>query len=1420
VFVAWILQILLTEILHVPVSIESKERGSNVDFYDVGSRMDYSSVDGEVISLENSYLHKDCRTLQTHNSQPENPYIPCAHLSPEIWSDGDGDRIHLVDQGAVEPFQEMGALGEQYWFIPKFLALRDPTLVSYAGLAGEHNRRKVAETFLTPTNWKDYCELVSQDNCTSTMVLDKTTNETIPAAAVRPPINSKEAASYFINGLYSGHFRKTEANNCNNILNKCHGHITDYPCRWSSFVPQLTHNLNIALKSGGSDPVGGYSYQSMTEIWAAANHTKSAVIMMWWKPEALYQTHIGTDSEFTHVVLPPPTQECKESRERYTGRCTNDTDAHRGSELGICDSSAQSLRKMISSALKELAQDPTVEPELWSPAYDIIKNYRVTELDLGDLLSRWLEQKLDPHGFDARNAVCQWAADNLDMLESFIPETYPRVVEEQKTSDEPIFITAAVSANVVMVLLLVSLFFTYRKRNTKAMYYVQPSFLYFLEIGLLLVTTAAWQMTVPSEAGACIVRPWLESIGYYFALAPLLIRINSINKLLASGKQMRRVKVGKRRLLLSVFAGTCLVVAYVALWTAVDPPTRRNEYEISEGLNEDGHTTVTKTAYCGSESNAWQTANVAWQLLILFVASVLAFMVSHVPPNLIQADTRPLSALIMAHFFFSTLRLALVLLHDSVDPVMSMAYMALIMIAECFVAMVIFIFPKLAANSELVEDESATMPDLYVRTTVLQAQIKGFSAWSSLREPVTVFRFLECVFHSIDQVSDRKGVFKVETIAEGTYVAATGIPTQRKDHAVLMGRFATELQSLFSNLIEELEVVYGPDTGKLSLQIGIHSGPVTGGFLKGKAPRFQLFGETATIARQLCTTGEPGKIHISQKTADLLEQSGKNHWIKERESTTGTSMQTYWLSKKKVWGSMFGVALSDSSIEDEELQKISVFPRGNEQRNRLITWNLSILHELLKQIYARRSASTAKLWSSESGDTVHSDTLSQSLQLEEDRACDVPLEEVKEIITLPPYNNKIARRQRDWEEIQIPSHVMDQLRCFVATVAELHQDHPFHNFSHTSHMVMATVKHLKRIVVPTDLDIENEDLFVKHKTAAVLHEHTYGITSDPLTQFACVFSSLIHHVSHPGIPNINFVKEEPMLAEMYKNRSVAEQRSLTLSWDLLVKPEFADLKLAICGDNEGFARFRQLLVNMVMATDLGDKELRKLRNRRWEDAFRNPESPQEESDPSTSANDLNRKATIVIEHLIQAANVSHTMQHWEIYLEWSGKLFEELYAAYRQGRTDRNPADFWYEGEAGFFEHYVIPLSKKLHDCGVFGVSSDEDLNYATRNHELWVSQGRKVTEELLQRSKEVWDAQLQVLEEEPADSADARVKKIASMPDLVESSSDHTSEETPNPVAASAPPAMQGVADIDESQNNEQLPLDETTISDDTLSD
>lgn len=59
---------------------------------------------------------------------------------------------------------------------------------------------------------------------------------------------------------------------------------------------------------------------------------------------------------------------------------------------------------------------------------------------------------------------------------------------------------------------------------------------------------------------------------------------------------------------------------------------------------------------------------------------------------------------------------------------------------------------------------------------------------------------------------------------------------------------------------------------------------------------------------------------------------------------------------------------------------------------------------------------------------------------------------------------------------------------------------------------MSVVKLLSRIVAPSDLADEEVDKKRRgtRVSISVLHDHTYGITSDPLTQFACVLSALIH----------------------------------------------------------------------------------------------------------------------------------------------------------------------------------------------------------------------------------------------------------------------------------------------------------------------
>jgi class 3 adenylate cyclase len=622
-------------------------------------------------------------------------------------------------------------------------------------------------------------------------------------------------------------------------------------------------------------------------------------------------------------------------------------------------------------------------------------------------------------------------------------------------------------------------------------------------------------------------------------------------------------------------------------------------------------------------------------------------------------------------------------------------------------------------SEEFADDDdfmykSKPIADLFSDTTILFADISGFTAWSSTREPSQVFVLLETIYKAFDEIAKRRGVFKVETVGD-CYVAVTGLPNPRKDHAVAMARFARDCMQRMHQLTRKLEVVLGPDTADLSMRFGLHSGPVTAGVLRGERSRFQLFGDTMNTASRMESTGLRGRIHISQDTADLLVAAGKSEWIAARDEKVVAKgkgeMQTYWVAVEtpKKTSSEGGTASGGSddgmdSKADQQVEKDKML--ASRKTARLVKWNVDVLTNLLKQIHARRDGKSVAPLEVE----VSVKHLSQQ----------TVLDEVKEIIHLPDFSGQAGK---DPESVELDPEVLDQLENYVAAVASMYRDNPFHSFEHASHVVMSVVKLLSRIVAPDIGEETGKDM------ASTLHDHTYGITSDPLTQFACVFSALIHDADHTGVPNTQLNKENATLAMVYKDKSVAEQNSVDLCWDLLMGTNFDALRAAIYGTVDERKRFRQLVVNSVMATDIMDKDLKVLRNSRWSKAFSEGAGGNEES----KVDDVDRKATIVIEHLIQASDVSHTMQHWKIYRKWNARLFEELYRAFVEGRSEKDPSEFWYKGEMGFSDFYIIPLAKKLKNCGVFGVSSDEYLNYAIKNRQEWEDRGLEVVAGLIE---------------------------------------------------------------------------------------
>lgn len=241
---------------------------------------------------------------------------------------------------------------------------------------------------------------------------------------------------------------------------------------------------------------------------------------------------------------------------------------------------------------------------------------------------------------------------------------------------------------------------------------------------------------------------------------------------------------------------------------------------------------------------------------------------------------------------------------------------------------------------------------------------------------------------------------------------------------------------------------------------------------------------------------------------------------------------------------------------------------------------------------------------------------------------------------------------------------------------------------------------------------------------------------------------MVHDVDHSGVPNAQLVKERAHVAGAYKNKSVAEQNSIELAWSLLMEPCYKELRESIFRYRSELTNFRSLVVTAVLATDIADKELAALRKGRAADALK-----AQEDDDSVVCADMDlvsRKATFVVETLIQVADVSHTMSSFSMYSKWNHRLYKEMYQAYKNGRAESDPTDTWYKGEFGFFDFYLIPLAKKLKECGIFGESGEEYLNNAVRNRKMWEERGEDlVAKYILERDSEEASAAVSERKEE-----------------------------------------------------------------------
>jgi Adenylate and Guanylate cyclase catalytic domain len=168
-----------------------------------------------------------------------------------------------------------------------------------------------------------------------------------------------------------------------------------------------------------------------------------------------------------------------------------------------------------------------------------------------------------------------------------------------------------------------------------------------------------------------------------------------------------------------------------------------------------------------------------------------------------------------------------------------------------------------------------------------------------------------------------------------------GLPEPNARHPVVMAKFASSCRQKFNTLVSDMVTQLGPDTRDLTLRIGLHSGPVTAGVLRGQKSRFQLFGDTVNTASRMESNGQQNKIHASQETAKQLIESGKAHWVVPRDTLVQAkgkgTIQTYWVEPATSGSHTEGTSVSNNDEEDPD-------------ETALVLWTADILSSVTRRV--------------------------------------------------------------------------------------------------------------------------------------------------------------------------------------------------------------------------------------------------------------------------------------------------------------------------------------------------------------------------------------------------------------------------------------------------------------------------------------
>ena len=179
-------------------------------------------------------------------------------------------------------------------------------------------------------------------------------------------------------------------------------------------------------------------------------------------------------------------------------------------------------------------------------------------------------------------------------------------------------------------------------------------------------------------------------------------------------------------------------------------------------------------------------------------------------------------------------------------------------------ALLLNILPKEIA--EELKHNPNLPPRSYDQVSVIFTDFKGFTQAAEQLTPEELIDELAECFSEFDSICEKWNLERIKTMGDA-YMCAGGVPTTNYTNPVDAVNAAMEMQEVIEQL-KQKKILQGRPY--FEMRLGIHTGPVVAGVVGKKRFAYDIWGDTVNLAARMESSGEVGRVNISEYTYSLV----------------------------------------------------------------------------------------------------------------------------------------------------------------------------------------------------------------------------------------------------------------------------------------------------------------------------------------------------------------------------------------------------------------------------------------------------------------------------------------------------------------------------------------------------------------------